>query len=424
MTARQHPQPHNRGGFRSAFAPLSLREFRWLFISNMAFFMAMGGQMLVRPYIAYQLTESELALGVVTAAMATPMLLLSPFGGVLADRRERRSLIIVAQCGSFLGELVVLLLLFSGRLEYWHLVVSTFVMGCTFPISMPARNAVVVNIVGKEGLVPAMALNMGMQNMTRVLGPAMAGFLIPFIEVEGVYAINVALYLAAILAVLQVSRLRPPKGIHHAPILESLVAGFRYVVSNRIVGYLLLYGLVPMFLATPFQNLGVVFTEEVWHAGTEGLGILNAAIGIGGVVGTMIIAMRPPGAGRQRVMVGSALLFGAMLTLAAFSPWFVPALGLVFIGHACSATFSALNNTAIQILIPDEVRGRVSSLMMMSFSVPMFGTLPVSAAAEEYGAPLAVGVSSALAVIFALGFYLLSKDLRHLDARVAATRHD
>jgi MFS family permease len=415
--------PHARqGGFRTAFEPLSIPAFRWLFSSGMAFFLAMGGQMLVRPYLAYRLTESEFALGVVTAAMATPMLLLSPFGGVLADRRERRSLIVFAQCASFAGELGILLLLLSDRLEYWHLVVSTFLLGCTFPISMPARNAMVVNIVGKEGLVSAVALNMGMQNMTRVVAPALAGFLIPFVEIEGVYAINVSLYLIAVLATLRLPRFKPHKSTRSTPVLESLVGGFRYVVSNRVVGFLLLYGLVPMSLATPFQNLGVVFTEEVWNAGTEGLGILNAAIGVGGVAGTIVVATRAPGAGRQRMMTGSALLFGGTLALAAFSPWFVPALALVFIGHACAAVFTALNNTAIQILIPDEVRGRVSSLMMMSFSLPMFGTLPVSVAAEAYGAPLAVGVSCALGVLFAIAFYAMSSDLRTLDARVASTR--
>ena len=424
MTQASQPSPApGRGGLSTVMTPLSVRPFRWLFISNIAFFMAMGGQMLVRQYIAYQLTQSEFALGLVTLAMAIPMLLLSPFGGVLADRRERRSLIVIAQSCSFAGEAGVLLLLATDRLEFWHLLVSNFLMGCTFPISMPARNAVVVNLVGKSGLMAAMALNMGMQNMTRVVGPALAGFLIPFIEVEGAYAVNVSLYLLAVLAVLRVPRLKPPENRVHAPIFESLLDGFRYVMSNRLVGYLLLYGLVPMFLATPFQNLGVVFTEEVWHVGTEGLGILNAVIGLGGVAGTMLIAMRAPNAGRQRVMVGSALLFGATLALAAFSPWFGAALALVFVGHACSATFTALNNTAIQILIPDDVRGRVSSLMMMSFSVPMFGTFPVSAAAEEVGAPVAVGASAALAVLFALCFYLSSRDLRSLDERVAASRH-
>ena len=424
MTTPPQPNPGARGGLRAALKPLSLPHFRWLFGSGAAFFMAMGGQMLVRPYLAFQLTDSEFALGVVTAAMAVPMLLLAPFGGVLADRRERRSLIVVAQIAAFVGELAILLLLVNHRLEYWHLVVSTFLMGCTFPISMPARNALLVNVVGKDGLVSAVALNMSMQNMTRVVGPALAGFLIPFVEVEGAYAINVALYLVAILATLRLPRFRPPKGARSVPVLKSLVGGFQYVVTNRTVGFLLLYGLVPMSLATPFQNLGVVFTEEVWHVGSVGLGVLNAAMGIGGVAGTVVVAMRAPGAGRQRMMTLTALLFAGSLALAAFSPWFAPALVLVFVGHACAAIFTALNNTAVQILIPDEVRGRVSSLMMMSFSLPMFGTLPVSAAAETYGAPLAVGVSCVLGVVFAVGFYAMSSDLRNLDARVAATRLD
>jgi len=414
----------NQGGFRAAFGSLRLREFRWLFISNLAFFLAMGGQMLVRQVLAYQLTGSALFLGTVTLVMAIAMLLLSPFGGVLADRRDRRNLIVFAQCGSFAGEFAILLLLVSGRLEAWHLLVSSFLLGCTFPMSMPARNAMVVNIVGKEALVGAMALSMGMHNMTRVVGPALAGFLIPFIEIEGVYSINVSLYLVAILSMFRVSRVKPTQAMRNTPVLESLVGGFRYVGRNRLVLFLLVYGLVPLILAAPLQNLGVVFTEEVWDVGPLGLGILNAAIGLGGVAGTVAVAMRAPGAGRQRMMVTTALLFGGSLTLAAFSPWFAPALILVFAGHAFAATFSILNNSAIQLLIPDEVRGRVSSLMMMSFSLPMFGTFPVSAAAEAYGAPLAVGIASALGLVFAFTFYLLNKDLRSLDARVAETRLD
>ena len=417
------PSPRSRpGSVRAALQPLGNRDFRWLFASGTSFFMAMSGQMLVRPYIAFDMTGSELFLGIVTIAMAVPMLLISPFGGVLADRRERRSLIVVAQLMSFLAELGIFALLVTDRLEYWHLAVSTFLLGCTFPISMPARNAMVVNIVGRENLSRAVALNMGMQNMTRVVGPAFSGFMIPLVGLEGAYGFNVALYLVAMLAALRLPRFRAPAGARSTPVLQSLVGGFRYVASdNRMVGVLLLYGLVPMLLANPFQNLAVVFTEEVWHVGSVGLGILNAMIGIGGLAGIVVVAMRNPAAGRQRMMATTAVLFGGSLAAVSFLPWFAPALVLVFLGHACSAIFTALNNTAIQLLIPDEVRGRVSSLMMMSFSLPMFGTLPVSAAAEAWGAPIAVGASSALAMLFALGCFLLSRSLRTLDVRVAET---
>jgi MFS family permease len=412
-----------RPGVRSTFESFSIPDFRWLFISNSTFFLAMGGQMLVRPYLAYQLTDSPLALGIVTVSMAIPMLVLSPFGGVLADKIERRNLIAGAQCAATVGEAAVLLLLVLGLLEYWHLVLSTFALGCTFPLSMPARQAIVMNLVGKRGLGNAVALNMGIQNVTRVVGPALAGFMIPQIGVQGAYGVNIGLYLLAVLSVLRIPRFDPPSEARSVPIRESLIGGFRYVGENRLVLVLLLYGLVPMFLATPFQSLLVIFTEDVWHTGPQGLGILNASIGIGGVAGSIFVAARAPGEGRLRVMAFSALCFGGLLAAAAFSPWFLPAVLLVFLGHGFSTAFGTLNNTAIQLLIPDSVRGRISSFLMMSFSVPMLGTLPVSAAAEAFGAPLAVGVASVLAMLSALAFYAFSKDLRNLDAHVAHAMH-
>jgi MFS family permease len=409
------------GGLGSIFSSLSIPAFRWLFAGNAAFFLAMAGQSLVRPYLAYQLTDSPLALGIVMVSMAIPMLVLSPFGGALADRVERRRLVLIAQAAVIAGDAAVLGLLLAGRLEYWQLVLSTFALGCSFPISMPARHSIVVNLVGRRSLGNAVALTMGAQNVMRVVGPALAGFLIPVIGLTGAYAVNLGLFVLAFVTTLGVPRFEPAGDVRSVPIRDSLMGGFRYVGENRLVLMLLLYGLVPIFLATPFQSLLVVFTEDVWHTGARGLGILNASIGLGGVAGSLFVAARPAGAGRQRVMMLSALLFGGLLAVAAVSPWPALAVGLVFLGYGCSSAFGTLNNTAIQLLIPDAVRGRISSFLMMSFSVPMLGTLPVSAAAEAFGAPLAVGVSSLLAMIFAVVFYVFSRELRSLDDRVAHT---
>lgn len=402
-----------------AFGSLSIPAFRWMLAGNTTFFLAMAGQSMVRPYLAYQLSDRPLALGIVMISMAVPMLVLAPFGGALADRMERRRQVQIAQTGVVISELAVLVLLVLGRLEYWQLVLSTFALGCAFPLGMPARHSIVVSIVGKASLGSAVGLSMGIQNVTRVVGPALAGFLIPVIGVEGAYALDVGLFVVAVLTMFAVPRCEPSHEQRAASIRESLLGGVRYVREDRAVLVLLLYGLVPMFLATPFQSLMVVFTEDVWHSGASGLGIVNAAAGIGGVAGSVFVASRSPNAGRQRVMMVSALLLGGLLAAAAFSPSFSLAVGLVFAGFACSSAFGTLNNTAIQLLIPDSVRGRISSFLMMSFSLPMLGTLPVSFAAEEFGAPIAVGASSALAMIFAVVFYLLSRELRGLDARVA-----
>jgi MFS family permease len=199
---------------------------------------------------------------------------------------------------------------------------------------------------------------------------------------------------------------------------QSMREGLRYILHDRLVLILLFFGLVPMFLVMPFQNLLVVFTEKVWRVGPQGLGLLSATAGAGGLVGAVLVAWRTESKGRLRSMMLAAFAFGLFLCLFALSPWYLLGLPLVFLANVFANFYSALNNTAIQMLVPDEVRGRVSSFLMMSFSLPLLGTLPISAAAEVWGAPAAVAGASVMAVLVAVGFYVTSPSLRHMDERV------
>ena len=384
----------------------------------MAFFFAMSGQGLVRSWLAFELTGSELALGLMGAAVAAPMLLVSPVGGVIADRLERRNLILGGQALVVAAELAILLLLVAGVLEFWHLLAAATLMGCVFPFIMPARQAIVVNIVGKVGLPNAMALNMGGMNASRVVGPASAGFLIGALGIEGTYIMGLGLYLVGLGCMVRVQRSHPVGVSGPLAIGEDMLDGLRYLGQQRQVAVLLLFGLVPMFLAMPFQTLLVVFATEVWDEGPTGLGILSAVAGTGGVLGSVILAWQGPTNRRLRQMMTSLLLFGSFLLLFSVSPYFLLALPLVFIANIFGSIFSTVNNTAIQLIIPDHVRGRISSFLMMSFSLPLLGTLPLSAVAEIYGAPLAVGLSSLLAMGVALIFYAASPALRNLDQSV------
>ena len=422
MNRAENPQeaspPRATRGLGRATEALEIPAFRRIFVSNMAFFLAMGGQSVVRPWLAFEMTDSPFSLAIVSAATAVPMLLLSPFGGVLADRMERRRVILLAQSLAVVAELVPLVLLYLDRLEFWHLVVTASMMGCVFPMIMPARSAIVVNMVGKKGLGSAMALNMTGVNVTRVVGPALAGALIPWIEVERVYLINLVLYVLALLALFRVERLPPPVGNHHDSIGRNMLEGFQYLGKNRLVLILLIYGLVPQFLAMPFQTLLPAFARDVWHMGPVGFGILNAASGVGAATGSLFVAARRPDAGRLSAMMFSVIAFGVLLAAFAASPWFWPAVGLVFLANIFASTFSTLNNVAIQLVIPDSIRGRISSFLMMSVSLPLLGTLPIGALAERIGAPAAVTGASLLASAAAVLFYFGSRSLRELDAHV------
>ncbi len=407
--------PKMPGGGGPAWVALRIPQYRWLFASNMAFFFAMQGQMVVRLLIVWEITQDKAMLGYTSFAVAVPMVLISPFGGVIADRMDRRKLILFGQTFLASNEIILLTLLVTGRLEFWHLVVGAFLMGCIFPIIMPSRMAIVVRIVGRDTLGSAMALTSGGMNAMRIVAPAMAGFLIAPLGIGGTYAIGVSLYVLAALFMLGVDSTPPPMTGVTESLLEDVREGVRYMRSHPTVMVLMLFGLLPMFLAMPFQTLLVVFADEVWEVGERGFGILQGMAGLGGMLGAFVIARRGERPARLRLMLLSVIAFSSFLLMFSASPSFLIALPLILAANVFAGMFQILNNTAIQLLVPEEVRGRISGFLMMSFGLTPLGTLPMAIAAERVGAPTAVAAASAVVLLGAIIWYVASPVLRGID---------
>jgi len=381
----------------------------------------MNAQFVARSYLAYDLTESPLALGLVNLAVALPMLVISPFGGAIADRVEKRRLIMAGQATILSADAVVFLLLFAGLIQFWHLMAVVFVSGIAFPFVMPARQAIAVEIVGRANLANAMALQMGSMNAMRIVAPAAAGFFISLIGITPTYLIAVCMYGVALLGMSRVQRSYPRAQAGTTTVLDNIREGFAYVWSDRPVRTLLILGLVPMLLALPFQSMLVVFAEDVWDVGSRGLGTLQAAAGLGGLVGALLVARFGDTREKMLVMFVSLVGFAVTLFFFAVSPWFFAALGLVLVADAFASIFQTLNNTIIQVLIPDEMRGRVMSLIMMSFGLTPLGTLFVSAIAEWAGAPIAVASACVLTLAIGILMFATSSALRQVN-RLAAER--
>lgn len=395
-------------------------QFRWLYASNMAFFLAMMGQMVVRSYLAFKLTDSALALGVVNLAMAIPMLIVSPFGGVIADRMEKRKLIILGQCVLIFSELVIFALLVSDHLEFWHLFAFVFVMGCVFPMMMPARSAIVMTIVGREGMQNAMALQMGGMNAARIVGPGLAGFLIFALDTRGAYLVAIALYGIGLAAMFKVHPSPAVMRNAGASVFGDIAEGFNFVRHSPPLRTLMLVGLIPPLFAMPFQSLLVVFTEDVWHVDSWGLGVLQASAGLGGVVGAFGVAFYGETDRKLRLMLAGVIGFAASLLLFAMSPWFLLAIPFVFIADVFASTFQTSNQAVTQVLVPDHVRGRVMSLNMMTFGLTPLGAVPIAAAAQVWGAPVAVGGASIVAAALVGIIYLASPTFRGIDEVIRA----
>tara|TARA_R110002073_G_scaffold39534_3_gene112729 strand:+ start:484 stop:1713 length:1230 start_codon:yes stop_codon:yes gene_type:complete len=398
---------------------LALPEFRWLFFGNVAFFFAMQGQILTRTILAWDLTGSAQSLAYINLIVAVPMIFASMIGGAITDRVERRQLIIIGQSLITLNEIFILSLLLLDKLEFWHLLCTAFIAGCAFPFIMPARMAITVNVVGPERIQSAMAISSGAMNLSRVAGPAMAGLIIAQFSVVGAYIVSTLLYGSAVFCMLFVKRntaLQPEGG--KKPLLADIIYGFQYIKRNKPVMVCLLFGLVPMFLAMPFQNLLVMLVEQSWQTGETGLGILMGAGGVGGVIGSVWIARRGDKSERLRLMIMTAIGFAVFLAVFTQTHIFYLALIPLILANLCASAFQTVNNATVQILVDDSVRGRMSSFMMMSFGLTPLGVFPMAVAADHIGAANAILGACVILIIITAAFWGLSRTLRNLDSTV------
>jgi MFS family permease len=398
---------------------LSIPEFRWLFFGNVGFFFAMQGQILTRTILAWDLTGLAQSLAYINLVVAVPMIFASMIGGAITDRVERRQLIIIGQCLITGNELFILGLLVMGHLEFWHLLCTAFVAGCAFPFIMPARMAITVNVVGPAKIQSAMAVSSGAMNLSRVAGPAMMGIIISQYSVVAAYIVSSLLYASAVFCMFFVNRNTAPQPEDgQKPLLSDIIYGFQYIKRNKPVLVCLLFGLVPMFLAMPFQSLLVMLVEQNWQAGESGLGILMGAGGVGGVLGAIWIARRGDKTERLRLMVLTAIGFALFLAVFTQTSNFYLALLPLILANLCASAFQTVNNATIQILVDDNVRGRMSSFMMMSFGLTPLGVFPMAIAADHFGAAAAILGACVALVLMTAVFLGVSKSLRTIDGTV------
>ncbi len=401
------------------FAVFSEPQYRWLFGGNVAFFFAMNGQMLTRSILAWHLAGDATALAYINLVVAVPMLIASLVGGAIADRLERRRIVILGQALLIVSEILVFALLVFDKLEFWHLMVVGFFAGCAFPFIMPARIAITASVVGVARLQSAMAFSGGLMNLSRVAGPAVMGIIIAKYSLTVATGLALVLYVVAMACMLGVKANRavqapgPQKAL-----LADIGVGLSYVRQHRPILMCILFGLLPMFVAMPFQNLMVMLAEQNWQEGESAVGTLIAIGGVGGVLGSMWIVRRGDTPHRIVFMVVTSLAFALFLGLFALTPDYHLALLPLLIANICASASQTLNNSVVQILVEDEVRGRISSLMMLSFGLMPIGVFPMAIAADHFGAGHAIAGACGLLFVLTLGFYLLSGSLRTLDQTV------
>ena len=401
------------------FEALACLPFRWLIGALLCFFLGMQGQLLVRSLLAWELTHSELSLGYVNLVVAVPMVLMSFFAGAIIDRVERRKLLIITQLLIMANELLLLTLIMLGQLTFPVLLGSSFLMGVLFPFVMPTRAAMVFGMVGRDLLGNAMALQSATMNVGRIVGPAVTGALIPLLTLKGAYAVAILLHLIATVTTFKLP-LSYPEHKAKKSLLGDMLYSFTYIGQHRPIMLVLLFGLFPLLLMLPAHSMLVVFADDVWRVGEDGLGLLMAMVGAGGISGAFIVARFGNPLSRTRWMLATAALFGVVLAVFTQSPWFYLALVLMLCASMLNGITQTMNNTIVQLLAHNEVRGRMSSMMMLSLGLTPLGVLPVALAAERFGVADTMFFACLIMLVIVALLYGLSPTLRHLDARMAA----
>ena len=410
------------GGDLGTFTALAERDFALFFVGNLAFFMATQMQFLTRGFLAFDLTDSAAALGYVTAAGAIPMLLGAPIGGVVADRVNKKRLLLVTQIVAAAGATTVGVLVLTDAIRFWHLLPVGVVSGLVFAFNMPARQAIAPQLVPRHKLMNAISLQMGGQNLTRVVAPALAGLLIGPIGAGWVYILIAILFLLPLISEFGLS----DHGMtttrkKSARVHEDLAEAFHYIRGDAVIARLLLLGLIFPLFAIPLYQILPVFAEDVFDAGPSGLGILAASTGVGGVLGALIAASLGRDPNKGRLMFVSGLWLGVLYIGFSLIDTIAPAVVFLALGSVGGVVLQTTNNAVIQANVPEEVRGRVMAVVMMSFGLMPLGIIPLSQAADAFGAQTAVTGSSIIMIVLLLAAFGLSPGLRNLRI-VAHTR--
>ena len=357
--------PRHHSVLGRTFSALEHRGYRYLWLSSTGAALTMQMQLIARGYLAYEISGTAVALGVVTLAWGAPMLLLSPVAGVVVDRVPKRNLVLVSQAALGVATLVTALLVSTGLIEIWHLVAAGLVQGSVFAFNLPARQALVPEVVGPELMANAIALNSAGNNITRILGPSAAGVFIavPFVGIAGVFYLIVGVYALVIAALFQVpAAAAPAAAVQRGDFFKEATSGLRYIWRNPPLRTPMALAFVPVLLAMPYHSLMPVFAKDAFGVGSEGLGFLMGAGGAGALIGSLLVAFFSEHPNKNQIQLITGVLFGVALATLASAPVFPLGLAAMLAVGGASSTYLALNNTIILTNCDPKMHGRVMSI--------------------------------------------------------------
>ena len=400
------------------FASLRNRNFRLLWIGQLGQASAMWSDQVARNWLTWQLTESATAIGLVNLFRALPLITLGLMGGVVADRFDKRKVLIVIQLWSLAVYVVMAVLLLTDSIRLWHVYLTSFLLGGGMALNQPVRTSFIPQLLDGRLLINAISLNSIAINVARLGGPAAIGFLIALADdnVGPAYIVASVVYVVVIATTFMIDAPKIPRAVSKgASFFKDFIDGFRYMlVENRTILALIIIAMAPLAFAYSYINLMPVFVTVRLNMGASVFGLLQSIAAIGALAGGLGMASlsRVPHKGWIMLITGAS--YGIAVTAIGDLPFRVPAFGLVIVIGASQTIFRAANNGSLLELTPRGLQGRVISATFLDMGVQAAAALMAGAVTDQWGVGAGMAVLGALCVTVVLAVWLAAPSIRRL----------
>lgn len=378
---------------------LRYRDYRFFWIGNAASNIGIWMLFAGRLWLMHELTDSEMMLGVLTFSAAAPILVLSMWGGVVADRVNRVRLVTLTRSMFSVTALVTWGLIYLDAIEPWHLIAISLVNAVLLSFDMPSRHAIIPNLVPKEHLVNAISLQSFLGNGSAVLGPALLAPMVRIWDIEVVFLFVGIAYAFTGIMFFQIAPQSIRSNSKMANPWNDLIAGFRYIKVRGVIITLILIGVVTGLFGSSFSTLMPVFADEILGGDVEIYSLLLMSGGVGGMTGALLMAFFGNLKNSSSVQVITGIGFGIGLVVFSSVTWLPLSILIIGIVSIMSTAFGTINGTLIQSVLDDDFRGRVMSIHQLGWGATAIGGLLVGALAEAFNAQIALGVCGAILAV-------------------------
>ncbi|WP_315674231.1 MFS transporter [Clostridium sp. 19966] len=404
-----------KGIINKNFHALTHSNFKYYWLGQCVSLMGTWMQSIGQSWLVLQLTNSSFLLGIVSAMQFLPFMFLSPFAGVIIDKFSKKKIIIITQVTSMLLALILSLLVFTGTVKYWEVLILALILGIVNTLDNPARQSFIVELVGKKDLMNAISLNSATFNLARIIGPAFGAMLISYLGISWCFMLNGLSFIAVLIGLIRIDvPYKKEVKTEKTNMLGEIKDGFSYVRSESSIIEVLIFIFIMGIFAYNFNVLIPVYTVHILKMDAQSYGFLLSALGAGSLAGAMLTSFKSKKGPNMNIIRTSPIIVGALLTILGISRNYYALICLLFVTGIFNIFFSTTANTSLQHKTKDEYRGRVMSI----YSLVFIGSSPIGSFlsglfSDKLGADIAFAINGTLLaliiIMIRIKFYIMNK---------------